>query len=139
MPYLFRGLFFVKCTLFFRVIPSFRSRFSTEAAVKTQVTRKKSTPYKEESSKQVEAYLEKIKDIPKEKLVYIDETGIQTQMYRQYARNKRGKRINIRISGKHHVRIGLFAAQREGALLASHTYSGTMKACVFEKWFEDKL
>ena len=60
-------------------------------------------------------------------------------MYRQYARSKRGKRVNIRISGKHHARIGLVAAQREGALFASHTYSGTMKASVFEKWFEDKL
>ena len=60
-------------------------------------------------------------------------------MYRQYARNKRGKRINIRISGKRHVRIGLVAAQREGALLASHIYSGTMKASVFEDWFENKL
>ena len=84
-------------------------------------------------------YLEKIKDIPKEKLVYIDETGIQTQMYRQYARSKRGKRVNIRISGKRHARIGLVAAQCEGALLAPHTYSGTMKASVFEKWFEDEL
>ena len=60
-------------------------------------------------------------------------------MYRQYARSKRGKRVNIRISGKRHARIGLVAAQREGALLASHTYSGTMKASVFEKWVEDKL
>ena len=42
---------------------------------------KKSTFYKEQAPKQVEAYLEKIKDIPKEKLVYIDETAIQTQMY----------------------------------------------------------
>ena len=60
-------------------------------------------------------------------------------MYRQYARSKRGKRLNIRISGKRHARIGLVAAQREGALLASHTYSGTMKASVFKEWFEDKL
>ena len=30
------------------------------------------------SPKEVETHLEKIKDIPKEKLVYIDETGIQT-------------------------------------------------------------
>ena len=60
-------------------------------------------------------------------------------MYRQYARSKRGKRVNIRICGKRHARIGLVAAQREGALLASHTYSGTMKASVFEKWFENKL
>ena len=57
-------------------------------------------------------------------------------MYRQYAR---GKRVNIRISGKRHARIGLVAAQREGTLLAPHTYSGTMKASVFEKWFEEEL
>ena len=60
-------------------------------------------------------------------------------MYRQYARSKRGKRVNIRISGKRHARIGLVAAQRESAVLAPHTYSGTMKASLFEKWFEDKL
>ena len=39
-------------------------------------------------------------------------------MYRQYARSKRGKRVNIRISGKRHARIGLVAAQRKGALFA---------------------
>ena len=60
-------------------------------------------------------------------------------MYRQYVRSKRGKRVSIRISSKRHNRIGLVAAQRESALLASHTYSGTMKAAVVEKWFEDKL
>ena len=47
--------------------------------------------------------------------------------------------VNIRISGKPHARIGLVAAQYEGALFASHTYSGTMKASVFEEWFENKL
>ena len=60
-------------------------------------------------------------------------------MYRQYARSKRGKLVNIRISGKYHARIGLVAAQREGTLLAPHTYSRRMKASVFEKWFEDEL
>ncbi len=60
-------------------------------------------------------------------------------MYSQYARSKRGKRVNIRISGQRHARIGLVAAQRKGALLAPHTYSRRMKASVFEKWFEDEL
>ena len=61
------------------------------------------------------------------------------QMYRQYALSKRGKRGNIRISGKRHARIGLVAAQCEGALLAPHTYSGTMKGSVFEDWFKNKF
>ena len=71
--------------------------------------------------------------------MYIDETGLQTQMYRQYVRSKREKRVNIRISGKRHARIGLVAAQCESALLAPRTYSGTMKASVFEDWFEEEL
>ena len=106
---------------------------------KLRLREKKSTFYKEQNPKQVEAYLEKIKDISKEKFVYIDETGLQTQMYRQYARSKRGKRVNIRISGKRHARIGLVAAQCESALLAPHTYSGTMKASVFEEELLKKL
>ena len=60
-------------------------------------------------------------------------------MYRQYVRSKQGKRGNIRIRGKRHTRIGLVVAQCEGALLAPHTYSRTMKTSLFEKWFEDKL
>ena len=35
--------------------------------------------------------------------------------------------------------MGLVAAQHEGAWLAPHTYSKTLKASVFEKRFEDKL
>ena len=60
-------------------------------------------------------------------------------MYHQYTHSKRRKRVNIRIRGKRHARIGLVAAQCEGALLAPHTYSGTMKASVFEDWFEEEL
>ena len=60
-------------------------------------------------------------------------------MHRQYVRSKHEKRVNIRISGKLHARIGLVAAQCESALLTPHAYSGTMKASVFEKRFEDKL
>ena len=60
-------------------------------------------------------------------------------MYRQYVRSKRGKRVNIRISGKRHSRIGLVAALCEGALLAPHAYSGTMNASLFENRFEEEL
>ena len=83
--------------------------------------------------------MEKIKDISKERIVYIDETGIQTQIYQQYARNKRGKRVNICIYGKQYTRLGLVTAQYEGALFTLLTYSGTMKDSLFEKCFEDEL
>ena len=83
--------------------------------------------------------MERIKDISNENVVYIDETGIQMQIYRQYARSPRGKRVKKGISGKRYKSAGLVAAQCEGKLIAPHTYSGTMKASVFEEWFEADL
>ena len=71
--------------------------------------------------------------------MYIDETGIQTQMYREYARSKREKRVSMRIGGKCHARIGLVSALCEGVLIASFPYSGTIKVLLFEEWFKDKL
>ncbi len=58
---------------------------------KLGIARKKERVLQRASPQTRRGVLEKIKDIPKEKLVYIDETGIQTQMYRQYVRSKRGK------------------------------------------------
>ena len=40
------------------------------------ITRKKTARYYEQDPQKVKEYLEKIKDVPKEKIVYIDETGI---------------------------------------------------------------
>ena len=100
--------------------------------------KKKSTFYKEQAPKQVEAYLEKIKDIPKEKLVYIDETGLQTQMYRKYAPGKRRKRVNIRISGKRHAELGLLRSNVKDPCLLQTPSREMMKASVFERWFENK-
>ena len=60
-------------------------------------------------------------------------------MYRQYVHSKRGKRVNIRISGKRHARNGLVAVLYEGDLLVLHTSSGTIKTSVFEDWFEKEL
>ena len=100
---------------------------------------KKSTFYKEQDPEKVAAYPEKIKDIPKEKLVYVNETGIAMQMYRQYASIPRGQRVNISISGKRHKRIGLVGGQCKGKFFAPFTYSGTMRAPLFEQRFKYKL
>ena len=45
----------------------------------------------------------------------------------------------MRISGKRRAHIGLVSALCEGVLIAPLTYSGTMKASLFEEWFKDKL
>ena len=60
-------------------------------------------------------------------------------MYRQYARSKREKRVNIRISSKRYSQIGLVAAHCESEFVFPYIYDETMRASVFENWFEDEL
>ena len=60
-------------------------------------------------------------------------------MYRQYAPSKREKRGNIRIRGKHIVELGLSRHNVRGNCLLRSTYSGTMKASLFENRFEEEL
>ena len=48
-------------------------------------TKKKSTLYKEQNPEKVEAYLKEIEDILPEKIAYVDEAGIDTCLYREYA------------------------------------------------------
>ena len=56
---------------------------------KLGIARKKERVLQRASPQTRRGVLKKIKDILKEKLVFIDETGIQPQMYRQYARSRR--------------------------------------------------
>ena len=44
--------------------------------------------------------MNEIKDFEKEDIVYIDETGIQGYIYREYARTLRGKKVYDKIPGK---------------------------------------
>ena len=113
--------------------------FSAEAVAKVWYHTKKRIRRTKTSPQASRGVFRKNQRHPQKRLAYIDKTVFKTQMYRQSARSKRGKRVNIRISGKRNARIGLVAAQCEGALLAPLTYSGTMKASVFEDWFENKL
>ena len=62
-------------------------------------TKKKTTSYKEQNPEKVEAYLEEIKDILPEKIAYVDESGIDKCLYREYAYASRGEIVtekNIR-------------------------------------------
>lgn len=44
---------------------------------------KKAVSYREQEEQKVAAYLEQIKDIPPEKIAYVDECGIDTHLYRE--------------------------------------------------------
>ncbi len=67
--------------------------------------------------------------------MYIDETSIDTYLYRPYARALKGQTINSRISGKKYQRASIVAAQIDNKLIAPMVYENTMNSEFFEAWF----
>jgi len=83
--------------------------------------------------------VEKLKTIPPERLVYVDECGIDQFLYREYARALRGKKVFAKISGKKFKRTNIVAGLCQGKWVAPLEYSGTTDSVLFEFWFENCL
>lgn len=74
--------------------------------------------------------------LAKNGVVYVDETGINKYLYREYGWAKRGVHIPEKISGKRFERTNIVAGICEGKWLAPMQYSGTTDSVLFECWFE---
>ena len=98
--------------------------------------KKKTTNYKEQNSEKVKLYQEKIKGIPPENIAYIDETGIDTYLFREHGYAPKGQKIYDKISGKKYKRVGIVAAKIGDKIVAPMEYDGTMDSLLFETWFE---
>ena len=101
--------------------------------------KKKTARYYEQDAEKVNEYLEKIEDIPKEKIIYIDETGIDKFLYRKYARAPKGEKIYERVKGKKFERLSIVAGLAGNKIIAPLQYKGTMTSIFFEAWFEKHL
>ena len=77
--------------------------------------------------------------MPPEKIVYVDECGIDTYLYRKYGYAPRGQQVFGRISGRKYKRCGIVAAKMANKILAPLQYSGTMDSHLFEFWFSNQL
>lgn len=80
-----------------------------------------------------------MKTIAPERLVYVDETGIDRCLYREYARAPRGQKIVSKISGRKFKRINIVAGICQGKWVAPLEYSGTTDSVLFEFWFKNCL
>ena len=69
----------------------------------------------------------------------MDETGIDTYLYREYGYALRGQKVNAAISGRKYKRVGIVAAQLGQKIISPLAYSGTMDGRLFEFWFEKQL
>ena len=86
-------------------------------------TKKKTARYKEQNPEKVEKYLNEIKDILPQKIVYADESGIDTCLYREYGYALRGQKIYDKISGKKFQRTNIVAAKLGDKIIAPMQYS----------------
>ena len=84
-------------------------------------------------------YLEQIAGIAGSSIAYVDETGIDTYLYRPYAYAPKGIRVYGKISGRKYKRVGIVAAQIGRNIYAPLQYEGTMDSCLFEQWFAQCL
>ena len=87
----------------------------------------------------VAEYQEKVKDIPINEVVFVDETGCDTYYYREYGYAPVGEKVFGEISGRKFQRVNLVAAKQGEQLLAPFQYSGTTDAPLFEGWFGEQL
>ena len=100
-------------------------------------TKKKTTSYKEQCKEKVNKYLNEIKNFSEEDIVYIDETGIQGYIYREYARAIRGKKVYDKIPGKKYKRTNIVAGKCGDKIISPLVYDKIMDSKFFEKWFKE--
>jgi transposase len=71
--------------------------------------------------------------------VYLDESGIDRFLHREYARSPRGTQVISDIKGNKYQRVSMIAAQCKKAILAPFVFTGTTDANVFNAWLKDQL
>ena len=79
-------------------------------------------------------YQQEISSIPKESLVYVDESGIDRTSYKNRGWGKKGEVLFGKTSGKRFIRTNIIAAQCGKNILAPMTFKGTCNTQLFVDW-----
>jgi len=89
----------------------------------------------ERDEKEREMFLLKLKEIPEEKRIYIDETGKNTDLDREYGYAPRGEKVEGKTHGRKPEKLNIVAAKRGDEILEVHQYGCNMHSRLFEFWF----
>ncbi len=84
-------------------------------------------------------YQEVIKDIPLEKLVYIDESGIEMTICKDRGWGKKGEKLLAKKSGKYYQRTNIIAGYVNKKAIAPMVFNGSCNTDVFNSWVENFL
>ena len=95
--------------------------------------------YKERNEVKRAEFDAKISQLSPEKLVYIDESGVDQYMCKAKAWALRGEKVYRPVSGKHFARLNMVGGLKNGKVIALEKYKTSTTSPLFEKWFKEKL
>ncbi len=84
-------------------------------------------------------YLDYIKNIAKDRIIYIDESGIDMSVCRDRGWGKKNKILMGKKSGKYYQRINIIAGLNMGKSVAPMTFCGSCNTELFNTWVEQFL
>ena len=93
----------------------------------------------EASEEKRDKYQEAIKDIPKESLVYIDESGIEMTICKDRGWGKKSETLVGKRSGKYYERTNIIAGYINKKSIAPMVFNGSCNTILFETWVEKFL
>jgi transposase len=100
---------------------------------------KKTTLYAERDEKKRKEFLAAISQYDAADLVYLDESGIDKFLSRDYARSPRGEQVICDVKGRKYQRVSMIAAQAGKAILAPMVFEGTTDSKLFNHWLKECL
>jgi len=74
-----------------------------------------------------------------EKRYYVDESGINQYLYREYGYALRGVKVYGKIQGKKYERLNMVAAKCGDEIIGRYEYTCNMNSKLFELWFAEVL
>jgi transposase len=86
-----------------------------------------------------ERYQKEIENIPSEKLVYIDESGIELTICKDKGWSAKGSPIRAKKSGKYYERTNIIAGYVNKESIAPMVFNGSCNTKLFESWVESFL
>jgi transposase len=93
----------------------------------------------EDNRQKRKVHLQAIGSIPPEDLIYVDESGVSTQMTRLYARARKGQRIRDRVPGGHWKILTILGAMDHNGMLATMTVESATDGDVFLAFLDQVL
>ncbi|MDD3470639.1 MAG: IS630 family transposase, partial [Thermoguttaceae bacterium] len=101
--------------------------------------KKKTFAYAEKSEEKRAKFVKDVAQIPEEKRVYMDESGVDPCLIREHGRAPRGTKVEDVKRGQKFQRTNVIAAKIGRNMVASWCYSQNRTSHLFVEWFRKTL